>query len=173
MDTGSDFDAIDFDLARLQENQGNPAFVSKTQSEAMPVKGFKEGMSTSTSSESRWTVTLTGAEVLHGRTTLKDHEVKFNEFVDLGDPMIFGCPTFDELGGIATFGTSHIWMVGLWVPRWSRGKVASLLQVSSICSSEAQTSSNLRSYGPHAAQTDIVVDDKAWYPIETFWDGSR
>ena len=173
VDTGSDFDAIDFDLARLQENQGNPAFMSKTTSEAMPVKGFKEGMSTSTSSESRWMVTLTGAEVLHGRTVLKDHEVKFNEFVDLGDPMIFGCPTFDELGGIATFGTSHIWMVGLWVPRWSRGKVSGLLQVNSICSCEAQTSSNLRSYGPHAAQTDIVVDDKAWYPIETFWDGSR
>ena len=45
------------------------------------------------------------------------------EFTELGDPIIVGMPLIDGSGGMETE-QRHIWLMGLWVPRYVRSAPA-------------------------------------------------
>ena len=68
VDSGSDFDAIDLDLAAHQRELGNPAFLRRDVVAKQPVSGFGRDMEQSTNSQSEWAVTLTGSNLLGGPT---------------------------------------------------------------------------------------------------------
>ena len=168
VDTGSDFDAIDADLAKYQESKGNPAFISRSQSASIPVSGFATSMKCQTDTSSRWMVTFTGSEVLHGPVVQPQLEFKFSEFLELGDPLIFGMPSVDNRGGIESLGASHVWIAGLWIPRWHR-RDSNDSAVRSISALEVQPQNCLRHLAPQSCQ-DILVDEHGWYPMTTYWD---
>ena len=96
VDTGSDLDAIDKDRSQVQSERDNSAFIARSHFANAPDTGFSMNMQASTDSESRWTVTFTGSEVLHGPVVRPSMEFRFTEFPSLGDPLIFGMPTVDH-----------------------------------------------------------------------------
>ena len=90
VDTGSDYDAIDRDLAELQVEEGNPAFVSRQSVKSRSVRGFAEGLNKTTAVESAWALTLTGAVVYAGEPEERSVSIRFTEFQGLRGPHHFG-----------------------------------------------------------------------------------
>ena len=88
VDTGSDYDALDAELSKLQEARGNTAFVDRNHKPPVEVKGFQENMSCTLAGESRWFVSLEGSKVLHGKRQMQVEEWTFAEFQGLGLSLI-------------------------------------------------------------------------------------
>ena len=171
VDTGSDYDAINAELSKLQEAKGNPSFVDRNKANATQVKGFQDGMTCTVEGESRWLVTLEGSKVLYGPRSTQTTEWKLAEFSGLGDPLIFGMPTVDEKGGLETLQRRSVWMAGLWIDRWRGRKLSTnALSISSITSSEAYRPTKVQ--GPRTVQ-EVKVSDTSWVPITTYWDSNH
>ena len=133
MDTGSDYDAIDEDLAALQSEQGNPAFQGRRQKVAETVRGFKVEMETSTSVASTWEVLLVGNARGGGSPKETRLILELNEFSGLSDPLILGMPMMENYGGL-DFNKKEVWVAGLWLPRYRRPQsLPSQVSSLSIC----------------------------------------
>ena len=118
VDTGSDFDCIDSDLARVQIDRKNPGFHERRLTANVSVKGYASGMSAETNYESDWDVKFTGL-VTKGK---REHSTKLikltlSEFSGLGDPIILGMPMFDKYGGLE-YDLEHVRLLELDIPRY-------------------------------------------------------
>ena len=121
VDTGSDYDAIDMDLSKLQAESGNPSFRSRKLTGPNPVRGFKTDLRSSTDQESEWEVTLKGSPVYGGKPEKSQLIMQLSEFQGLSDPMIIGLPTIDKYGGMEVlerpFGLQVCGSQGISLPR--------------------------------------------------------
>ncbi len=109
VDSGSDYDAIDQDLSQLQATNGNVSFISRSEVANKCVYGFSLDMERSSNFESEWNISFSGALVLNGKQVVKELPILFSEFKELGDPIIFGMPTIDALGGLEVT-AQQIWL---------------------------------------------------------------
>ena len=117
VDSGSDYDALDQDLAELQAKRQNPAFRSRSRVATQNVSGFSSALRQTTENESEWELRLCGSATFGGTNVERRVNVRFNEFRELSDPMILGMPFIDLHGGLEVT-SQFLWVGGLWLPRW-------------------------------------------------------
>lgn len=163
VDSGSDYDAIDEDLSVLQIRRENAGFVSRKSIEAQSVKGFGASMRQITEYISVWNCSLAGSSCYEGSTTIKVARRAFSEFKNLGDPLILGMPTIDDLGGLEVT-ARHVWLAGLWIPRMCAANSGNG-SVSSICHASLPAANT---NGP-VLPASTVITAGGWFPVETHW----
>ena len=164
VDTGSDLDAIDRDLAVLQSRMGNTAFLDRRDIEPEQVGGFGVGMARTTETESDWTVTVVGSETWGGDRSSVSETISFREFTGLGDPIIFGLPTLDSDLGFELLAES-VWIFARWVDRLlapqRHSKTVASLQV---------TTTRPAQEGPVPG---YHLDEQGWYPVQVEFNGAE
>jgi hypothetical protein len=150
VDIGSDFDAIDQDLAEIQMSKGNSGFVCRHFKLPTAASGFSANIGQRTRSESDWMVSSQGASTFEGPRERKQVCISFSGFKDLRDPVIIGMPSVGRFGGIDVT-NEQVWIAGLWAPR------------------------HLRSYGqlPDVCSQAIEVDAGGWYLARVLIDNNR
>ena len=155
VDSGSDYNAINADLAVLQERANNPAFGGRRDVQPESIGGYAEGLNKVVSQASRWTVTLTG---FHDDDTFctkpVEHSVaeEFHEVLGLNDPIILGNPWLGKYGPLI-IEKDALFLNNIWMDRTDRvpdrDRDPRELRLCRMASCPSR-----------------LIDDKGWYPVD-------
>ena len=160
IDSGSDYNAINADLALLQERAKNAAFGGRRNLQPESIGGYAEGLNKVVSQASRWTVTLTGYhddDTWFTKPVEQNIAEEFHEVLGLNDPLILGNPWLDKYGPL-TIDKNAVFLNDVWMERTDRAPPRELSPHElRICSMSSCLSS--------------VVDDAGWYPVDVVVDG--
>ena len=159
VDSGSDYNAINADLAVLQERANNPAFGGRRNVQPESIGGYAEGLNKVVTQASKWTVTLTGFQdddTMCTKPVVHSVAEEFHEVLGLNDPLILGNPWLDKHGPLV-IDRDVVFLNNLWMDRTDRTIPKELasneLRACCMCS-----------------QTGPLVDDRGWYPVEVLVD---
>ena len=154
LDSGSDLDCMNAELAEVLSQVQSPALVSR-KPRRLRAKGFTNDTVQESLHESTWKLTLQGYPTLNGRRSVEvTRKVTLREFSALGDDVILGIDNLTKEGFQATY--SHAQLFDLWMPRTMaiRAPLPSANAVGTMLPLPDQfRTSNIR------------VDSRGWYPI--------
>lgn len=159
IDSGSDYDAINLELAQAQSLAKNPGFIRRQTIEGLLVGGFAAGQERACSTLSSWTLTLCGTRPSKRNLVSLDIVVEFHEFTGSSHPLVLGLPFIDERGGLEIFG-EYVGLMDIYVDRFfslAPGGASTMQYCIGTVLALDEFSSGEQ--GP-------VIDDKGWYLVD-------